>query len=308
MIYRFLKNIYAKKLNRFCIDLGNYKNTILIAGIGRSGTTWLEEIVNYNNSYRIMFEPFRNVKVDILRKWNYHQYIRTDDNQEKYLIPASKILNGNLRNRWVDHSNKKIITNKRIVKAIRANLFLKWIRKNFPEIPIIYIIRHPCAVANSKIMLGWEEDIKNYLLQKDLMEDFLEPFKDHTVKVSDLFEIKILIWCIENYVVFKQFKKGDILVVFYESLCLNAQREINRIFTFLGEKIPDNIDNIISKPSALSRSFSAINNGTNLINSWKRYITEKQIRRSLEITRIFGLDKIYGSSEIPLINPEDIFL
>lgn len=303
-----MKNIYTKKLNRFCIDFGNYKNTILIAGIGRSGTTWLEEIVNYNNSYRIMFEPFRSVKVDILREWDWHQYIRTDNNKEKYLKPATTILNGNIRNQWVDHLNKKIITNKRIIKDIRANLFLKWIKNNFPEVPITYIIRNPCAVANSKIILRWEEAIKNYLLQKDLMEDFFEPFKEDIIKISDLFEIKILIWCLENYVVLKQFKKGEILVVFYESLCLKSQREINRIFNFLGEKIPINIDNIISKPSALSRDFSAINNGTNLINSWKKHITEKQTRKSLEITRIFGLDKIYGSSEIPLIDPEDVFL
>ena len=140
MIYRILKNIYTKKLHRFCIDLGNYKNTKLIAGIGRSGTTWLEEIVNYNNTYRIMFEPFRVDKVDIISNWNYHQYIRNKNKEERYLKPTKIILSGKIRNEWIDHHNRKVFANKRIIKDIRANLFLNWIKNYFPEIPIVYII------------------------------------------------------------------------------------------------------------------------------------------------------------------------
>lgn len=306
MIYHSLRKVYIKKLNRFCIDLGNYKNTVFIAGIGRSGTTWLEEMINYHHDYRIMFEPFRVDKVDILRQWNDQQYIRPDNHQDKYLKPARIILNGNIRNKWIDHFNKTVITNRRIVKDIRANLFLKWIKNNFPEIPMIYIIRHPCAVANSKIKLGWEEDMDHYFLQKNLMEDFLEPFRDRIMSISDEFEKNILIWSIENYVILKQFRKEEILFVFYESLCLNTQKEISRIFTFLGKKAPDNVSSISSKPSALSRSFSAINNGSNLINSWKNTITKEQIQQSRVITSLFGLDKIYGSSEIPILRPEEI--
>ena len=37
------------------IDIGNYKKTIFIAGSGRSGTTWLMELINRNNEYRLEY-------------------------------------------------------------------------------------------------------------------------------------------------------------------------------------------------------------------------------------------------------------
>ena len=37
------------------VDIGNYKKTIFIAGSGRSGTTWLMELINKNNEYRLEY-------------------------------------------------------------------------------------------------------------------------------------------------------------------------------------------------------------------------------------------------------------
>ena len=37
------------------VDIGNYKKTIFIAGSGRSGTTWLMELINRNNEYRLEY-------------------------------------------------------------------------------------------------------------------------------------------------------------------------------------------------------------------------------------------------------------
>ena len=58
IIKRILKRL-RMQFGIFHIDL-NYSpsNTVLIAGSGRSGTTWLSEILNYNNDYRSIFEPF----------------------------------------------------------------------------------------------------------------------------------------------------------------------------------------------------------------------------------------------------------
>ena len=41
------------------IDLSrDYRRSVYLAGDGRSGTTWISEIINCDNRYRYMFEPF----------------------------------------------------------------------------------------------------------------------------------------------------------------------------------------------------------------------------------------------------------
>ncbi len=306
MIYRISKKYYQKVFNRLCFDFGDYRQSIFLAGTGRSGTTWLEEILNYNNSFRIMFEPFHSKKVSILKEWNYRQYLRPDNQEEKYLRPANFILNGRIRNKWIDHLNTKHLTSHRIIKDIRANLILNWIKKNFPEIPIIFIIRHPCAVANSKIKLDWDIDLGNYLQQNKLMKDFLNPFKEQLENVIDTFEKHIFMWCIENYIPLRQFNKGEILIVFYESLCKNPEKEAERVFAFLGKNVPVNILQIASNPSKLSRKDSAIVSGENPLNLWRKYITKKQIKRALEILSIFGLNTVYEYDDLPLLCGENV--
>ena len=80
-----------------------------------------------------MFEPFHCKKVTLLKGWRYHQYLRSDNRDEKFLEPATTILGGKIRNEWIDQFNRKRIVRKRLIKDIRANLLLKWIRENFPE-------------------------------------------------------------------------------------------------------------------------------------------------------------------------------
>ena len=84
------------------IDVGDYRKTVFLAGTGRSGTTWVEEIINSQNDFRIMFEPFYSKKIDLLHDWNYRQYLRSDDRREQVFNPATRILSGQIRNKWID--------------------------------------------------------------------------------------------------------------------------------------------------------------------------------------------------------------
>ena len=44
------------------VDTHDYRKTIFLAGSARSGTTWLQEIVNFNNDYRVLFEHLDQIK------------------------------------------------------------------------------------------------------------------------------------------------------------------------------------------------------------------------------------------------------
>lgn len=149
-----VNRIGRKLCSRIFIDYGSdYRDSIFVAGTGRSGTTWISDIINYRNEYRYVFEPFNPYKVGICREFRYRQCLRPENREERFIEPAKAILSGRVRNSWTDQYNKKFFCRQRLIKDIRANFLLKWIHANFPGIPIILLLRHPCTVANSKLKL-----------------------------------------------------------------------------------------------------------------------------------------------------------
>lgn len=305
MIYRFKKSLQELR-GQLYIDQGDYRQTVFLAGTGRSGTTWVQQIINHNNAYRIMFEPFHSMKIDLLEEWNYRQYLRADNLDDKFIKPASAILNGKIRHKWIDKYNSNFVAKRRLIKDIRAHFLLKWIKQNFLEIPIILLIRHPCAVANSKLKLKWDTHLNDFLTQEELMLDFLNPFKREIERAKDLFDKHIFMWCIENYVPINQFSKGEILLIFYENLCSNPQEEIESIFSFIGKKFSPQSLSYVHKPSTESRKESAIISGTDLVDSWRREISDKEIARAQEICSIFGMQAIYGEGSLPLMGGDAV--
>lgn len=287
------------------VDQNDYRNTVFISGSGRSGTTWLQEIINYRNEYRMMFEPFYPERVEILRGWHPIQYLHQSCDDDRYLVPARDILSGNVRNKWIDKYNRRLFSKKRLIKDIRANLFLNWMKVKFAEVPIVHIIRHPCAVANSKLLGGWDSNITQFLAQKELMDDFLNPYEKEIRAASSEFEKHIFSWCIENFVPLKQFQQGEILVIFYENLCIKPEEEIRHLFTFLGKPYSPKVLKRVSIPSLESNKRSAIISGADLVSSWRKNIIQEQVNRALEIMSLFGMDKIYNAGNLPSISGED---
>jgi len=297
--------ILAGLKRKIYFDIGDYRRTIFLAGTGRSGTTWVQDVINYDGSYRIMFEPFHSKKNMLLTEWNYRQYLRVDNHQQKFLKPATVILSGKIRDPWVDKYNKRIFVSKRLIKDIRANLILKWIKENFAQIPVILLLRHPCAVASSKLKLGWDTHLDDFLRQAELMQDFLNPFKKEILAAKDIFDKHIFMWCIENYVPLRQFREGEILVIFYEDLCVSPKKNINEIMDFLGEKAPTNLPELLEKPSPTSRVDSAVVSGTNLLEAWNKNISDQQVSRAFEILEFFGLQQLYGREGMPLLEGKE---
>lgn len=295
---KLVHNLYT----RYFIDLGDYRRTILLSGVGRSGTTWVGDLINYRNRYREMFEPFHCEKISVVSQFQYHQYLRPENRDKTYYEPAKTILSGRVKHPWIDRYNRKALVQQRLIKDVRTNLLLKWIKSSFPEIPIILLMRHPCAVASSRLKLGWESRTEVYLAQGELMSDFLEPFRALIEKTTDAFERHILVWCIQNFVPLSQFRNGEILVLYYEHLCVQPESELKRLFAFIGEPYNSSVMDFLRVPSALSQKQSAILSGEDLVSGWQKYISAHQVQKACEMLSKFGLNRIYGTDQLPLLN------
>jgi Sulfotransferase family len=280
------------------VDLGrDHRASVFLAGSGRAGTTWVSEIINYRGEYRYVFEPFHPGKVDVFKNFRSKQYLRPDDRREEYLGPARKVLTGRLRSRWTDRFHRKVVARRRLIKDIRANLLLGWMRANFPGMPIILLLRHPCAVVASRLALGWKDNLYETMEQGELVEDFLRPMETEIRGARDAFERHLFLWCIENYVPLRQFAPEQIHLAFYENFLVHPDEEIDRLFSFLGKGFDERVYSTLKRPSPLSRK-DADSESTS-VDAWRRRISDAQLERATEIQGLFGLQRLYGGRAMP---------
>ncbi len=100
----------------------DYRKAVFLAGVGRSGTTWISEVINYNNDYRYIFEPFHPHKVPICSHFRYRQYLEPNNTDPRFIAPTNSILSGRIRTRWSESLNHKTLCDRRLIKDIRAIL------------------------------------------------------------------------------------------------------------------------------------------------------------------------------------------
>ena len=75
---------------------------MLLAGAGRSGTSWVARLISSQIPCRVMFEPFNPVRVSAFRGFPDFCYRRPEDEDPDLEAYARRILTGRIRDRWID--------------------------------------------------------------------------------------------------------------------------------------------------------------------------------------------------------------
>jgi len=275
--------------------------TILVAGTARSGTTWLGELIASQLRCRIMFEPFNPELVSDFSGFSYFQYMRPDQEDAELLDFVRRVLSGQIRHPWIDRHVNKLRPDWRLIKEIRACLFLRWIHERFPEVKIFFIIRHPCAVVASRMKLGWstDGDISHFLAQPALLEDFLAAKLDIIGNAASSEEKHAIVWCVSNMVALRQMQDAPMHTVFYENLLLHPRQVIKGLFHTIGQPYNGSVLRHAHRASMTTRRNSAIVEDTNPTGHWRRELSAAQVSRVLGIVEGFGLSHLYGDSDLP---------
>ena len=297
----------------FYVDLNHdQKKTTLVAGSGRGGTTWLAEIINADNDFRDVFEPVRPAKSVVCRHFRDRQYLRASDDDPLYVQPMRLILEGRTRSFYSDQFNKRFLCNRRIIKEVRVNNLLRWIKVHFPEVPLIWILRHPCAVAHSRTTGTWNGafDVQDLLAQPQLIQDHISPFVDLVTRARDEFERHVAVWCVENYVPLRELHKGDALVVFYEDLCTKPAEQVRRLTGYLNLDNASSMLRRVGAPSSQVRTHAAFRSavvvGEDLVSFWRQYVQPEQVERAMRLVEAFGLSHIYGPEPLPRLGSDEV--
>lgn len=264
--------------------------SVIIAGTGRSGTTWLAKIINFDETWQYTFEPLHPNKKDMTDLFGRRKYLRADCINIRYTEPLRKIFGG---------KNK-------LVKTVRAHLMLPWIYKNIRDCKIIYLLRHPCAVAWSWMDRNWDAimPLNEIWAQEDLLSDYplIQEVKNKVegnIGNWEIFDKQVLLWCIENYVPISVFSRqssvNNIIEVIYEDLVKEPKLWIDLIFGFIGRKYDDRVFEVFKIPSPTCRKGSAVLTGEDKINAWKFHVSEEQKEKAFELVRLFGMGSIFSS-------------
>lgn len=282
-------------------DGGESVPCILVAGSPRSGTTWIGDVLAAGLHSRVLFEPFNPELVREFRRFHLFEYRRREEPCAELREFCSSLFSGRIQNAWIDREVDRLRPASRLVKAVRGNLLLDWIDRNFPDVPKILVIRHPCAVAVSRMRLGWDtdRDIEPLLAQPRLVDDFLAERLPLIRSASRPEEKHAVIWCVHNLVPLAQLGPDRLHVVFYEDLVGSPGAAWEGVFRWLGHPVDTATLSVARRPSTTSRTRSAVIQGGDPLTQWQQDLTPDQITRIRQIVDGFGLDYLYGDATTP---------
>ena len=299
----YLQPVRRRMGLRLVIDRdADHRKSILLAGTGRSGGTWLSDILNQRNEYRLVFEPFHPKRAPWMKPFGERRYMRPEEKDPEFLELARSIVTGRVRHPWTERFNRRFVAHQRLIKEDYANLMLKWLHVNFPGMPLILLLRHPCAVALSFVTHDYKGAVMPLLEQTKLVEDFLHPWVGEIRKARDVFERTLFLWCVEALVPLRQFRSGEVHVVFFENLVRSPESEISRLLSHLGRSMDDlqlDLEKLKIPSLTARRTSSAVWTGADPVESWRSKVSDAQRRRALEILSLFGLDAIYTDAPLP---------
>jgi len=224
------------------VDIGRLRNTVIVAGSARSGTTWVGDVIALATNSRIMFEPClvdragdlaltkvreRNM-ADVL--YDYSLYVSENSLNTNNLIPQiEQILSGKVYSTWTEQEARRGVFLRRLIKDVRISFMLGFIQNRWPTVPIIYVIRDPLDVIESQIRMareGWSFNWKpEYVTgQPDLIKDVLERYCNDMRYDGSLVSGLINRWCVENIVACSQLNgKNNAIIVSYKELLENGK-------------------------------------------------------------------------------------
>jgi hypothetical protein len=312
------------------------QSPVVIAGSGRSGTTWVLDCIAQPNGLRTVFEPLHPQAVPRALKFA-NRYVPPDFVDENLKEFIELIFSGNLQSMWANYrirpdriipspstlispsevkkliaqykkmaSNyfyyKKVKSNMLAVKFIRANLMLGWLEKNF-DIRTLFVVRHPCAVLASVLKLGkaWDDKaLLVYRTDKALINDYLHKYDSFLNGRLTKIESHTAIWCIENMLPLFQKHKSHKIMVSYENLVLNGKIEWQKVVTALGLSQTPSVHYLAQPSQQASREMREKKFDKNQIGKWKEHFSNEDLKKIQNVLDVFEVTTYNAFNAFPL--------
>jgi hypothetical protein len=304
--HRWFLDKLGQGLGRYLFDgPADPSRTIWVVGDGRSGTTWLSNVINYDRRLRFLFEPFHRLVLGTEGSYRDGKYLAPGQVDGEFERLTRRILSGRCLAKRVNEWNQGTCFDGRLVKDIFANLFVGWATDLFSDVRVVFLLRHPFSVAWSKLRLShwhWLTEPAALLADDDLRRDFLQDHVDAIQRAETQFEKLVVLWCIQHIVPLTHLDASRVHVVFYEDLVRHRREEIERLFSYLGVAWPAEESVLMAQVEA--SSFTSKRGGSHItaaarLAPWTDGLSPGQVKRATSFLEDFELSGIYDADPSP---------
>jgi hypothetical protein len=283
-------------------------STCFVVGSARSGTTWVAEVLSAAKDTRFIMEPFDERCSQFRGGLPDATYLAPGVHNDRLGLFADRVFSGQLRSKWTDQYNHAHHPVRRVVKDVRTVALLGWITDRYPEMPTVYVLRHPFATAWSMASLGWgtHGDLLDPKRRLDAVEG-----EERALLIRQAFLAEVTRWCVEQQRGLRHVQPSTV-VAYYEDLVSDPASSFAAIASALGHRStawlgwsPDPAT--FATPSATSVRRAAPSDANGWVASWQGELDPSVVDEALAIVRQFGLDDVYDLSATPKIPAEQLW-
>jgi Sulfotransferase family len=288
----------------------------IILGSGRGGTTWIAEQIARHAGSRMLFEPFHP-------RWNPVEdrvplFLDPADSDPRVREAVARVLSGRVRKRQVDQVLAARLPRSRVVKDIHTTNLAPWFRAQFPEVPVVYVVRHPIASSLSRLKAGRFYGVSAYMEEKhdgrlraeeSPAAEWL-PLYDEYRAHDDPLVRQVAEWCLENAYPLSQIEDAGVALAYYENIVLDGTRELGRLSAFcqpaLGHRSEREIDDEeMRRPSAMDwyGTAAAVTGAAEWkakLARWTQEVDADLARECMGLVAEFGIELDYDESPLPV--------
>lgn len=268
------------------------EEAIVVAGVGRSGSTWLADLLSAAPGLQEIFEPFHpqhsaeyrhllGLRANDSQQYK-RAYLPADDDWPQWNALLAKALTGRLRSYRTDYHRTRFLPKRYVIKFIRANMMLGYLYDRFhPQ--IVFLTRHPCAVVHSRLQRvrqPWYADTASLLADEALVAAYLQPWLRYVEQERDLLGAHALWWAVENAVARHDLATRPHMFVFYETLFLEPKEVLESLYDALGYAGFQVPPALIRKPSRVTGR-GGYEDKVAWLGLWRERLTTEEIQRIL---------------------------
>ncbi len=208
----------------------------LVLGGSRSGTTWVAESIARQFKSRLIFEPFNPHWAS--SRSGLRLFLGPSEGDPALERAVHRAMSGRVRGRRIDLGPTTRLPRSRIVKDISTTNLLPWLRARHPTVPVVFILRHPIAVALSRhrAQAGPFYSFGDYLAtpagrsgaEASPVAAWLPLYDSYRAHPEPLVG-HVAEWCIENAYPLSHVDDPGVALAFYESVVIDPLAELGHL-------------------------------------------------------------------------------
>jgi hypothetical protein len=293
---------------------------LLVAGMPRSGTSWLAKALSLADGFTYYREPDNPEHVSGAKPYFRSLYLSREMSDPGYESHIARALDGRIATPFTLAENlplslrrcttvlskiplldrlgvqlSRIVTPRPknvLAKLVFANLTLERLAWRFPFAKQVYIVRHPCGQFESWKRQGWEPRPEKLLGCTALREDHLELFEPAIRSAETFWERAGAYWGAINYVIHRQSDGNHAQHrIQFEWLC-EAPTERMRL---LSETLRLNWNTAVerflqrSNKNGSDLPYSLERDSRGQIAKWKQVLRRREIDECRKYVELFGI-------------------